>query len=64
MFGVPDDLRDPVKITFRLGRMLGHRPLLAPSAEDLRVIGNALAAFESRVGIAAETVMRAMRATL
>jgi hypothetical protein len=63
-FGVPDDLREPAKITFRLGRMLGHRPLLAPTAEDLRVIGGALAEFKPRVDVATETVMRALRAAL
>src|SRR5262249_33653077 len=47
--GVPDDLRDPAKITLRLGRMLGHRPLLAPSPADLRAIGDALAVYKPRV---------------
>jgi acyl carrier protein phosphodiesterase len=62
--GVPDDLRDPASITFRLARMLGHRPLLAPSPEDLRVIGGALAEYKARVEIATETVLRGMRARL
>jgi acyl carrier protein phosphodiesterase len=60
--GVPDDLRDPKKITLRLGRMLGHRPLLAPSAADLRGIGDALAVYKPRVDVAVETVLRALRA--
>lgn len=59
--GVPDDLRDPAMITLRLGRMLRHRPLLAPSPSDLRAIGDALAVYKARVDVAAETVLRAMR---
>ncbi|MBA3393195.1 MAG: hypothetical protein H0T89_11145 [Deltaproteobacteria bacterium] len=62
--GVPDDLRDPRSITHRLARMLGHRPLLAPSPHDLRVIGAALVTYQARVAVAAATVMRAVRATL
>jgi hypothetical protein len=56
--GVPDDLREPSKITIRLGRMLQHRPLLAPSPADLRAIGDALAVYKPRIDVAAETVMR------
>jgi hypothetical protein len=59
--GVPDDLRDPASITLRLGRMLHHRPLLAPSPSDLRAIGDALAVYKPRIDVAAETVLRAMR---
>jgi len=63
-YGVPEDLRQPASIVTRLQRILAHRPLLAPSPEDLRAIGTALVAFKPRVDVAAETVMRAMRAAL
>jgi hypothetical protein len=60
-YGVPDDLKRPTAIVQRLARVLGHRPLLAPSASDLRAIETALVDYQSRVAIASETVMRAMR---
>jgi len=60
-YGVPDDLREPVAITRRLGRMLGHRPLLAPSPSDLDAIREALVVYKPRVEVAAGTVLRAMR---
>jgi acyl carrier protein phosphodiesterase len=63
-FGVPDDLAQIESITYRLQRMLGHRPLLAPSAADLRAIATALAAHRPRVEVAAPTVLRAVRAAL
>jgi hypothetical protein len=62
--GVPDDLRRTDAITHRLQRMLGHRPLLAPNAADLRAIATALAAHQPRVAVAADTVMRQLRAAL
>lgn len=62
--GVPDDLQQPEAITARVQRILAHRPLLAPSPDDIRAIRAALVAFKPRVDIAAETVMRAMRAML
>jgi hypothetical protein len=62
--GVPDDLRLPEAITARVHRILAHRPLLAPSPDDLRAIHGALAAFQPRVEVAGDTVMRAMRAAL
>ena len=62
--GVPDDLRLPEAITARVHRILAHRPLLAPSPDDLRAIQASLAAFQPRVEVAADTVMRAMRAAL
>ncbi|MDX2092850.1 MAG: hypothetical protein SFX73_33600 [Kofleriaceae bacterium] len=62
--GVPEDLRRPEAITQRLARMLAHRPLLAPSPQDLSVIAIALVEHKPRVEIAADTVMRAMRASL
>ena len=62
--GVPEDLRRVDSITMRLQRMLGHRPLLAPNASDLRAIASALAAHQSRVAVATDTVIRAMRAAL
>ena len=60
-YGVPDDLKRPTAIVQRLARALGHRPLLAPSASDLRAIETALVDYQSRVAVASETVMRAMR---
>jgi len=63
-FGVPDDLRKPEAIVFRLSRMLAHRPLLAPSSQDLAVITVALIEHKPRVQIAADTVLRMLRATL
>jgi hypothetical protein len=62
--GVPDDLRRPEAIAQRLARILGPRPLLAPSADDLRAIRAALAEHRPRVEIAAETVLRGTRAAL
>ena len=38
-YGVPEDLKKPESIVFRLSRILAHRPLLAPSQDDLRAIG-------------------------
>ena len=63
-YGVPDDLRDPAKITHRMARMLGHRPLLAPSPSDLSAINSSLALYKPRIDVAAETVLRAMRASV
>jgi acyl carrier protein phosphodiesterase len=63
-YGVPDDLRHPDAIAQRLARMLVHRPLLAPSADDLRAIRAALAEHQPRVAVAAETVLRGTRAAL
>lgn len=62
--GVPDDLRRPESITYRLSRMLSHRPLLAPSASDLTTITVALIEHKPRVEIAADTVLRGVRARL
>lgn len=63
-YGVPDDLEDPASIVHRLHRMLMHRPLLAPSASDLHGIRAALVAHRPRVEVAADTVLRAVRAGL
>jgi acyl carrier protein phosphodiesterase len=60
-YGVPEDLKKPHAITQRLQRMLAHRPLLAPSPADLVAIDRALAAFQPRVEVAADTVLRALR---
>jgi hypothetical protein len=62
--GVPDDLQAPPAIAIRLEHILAHRPLLAPSSDDLRAIRAALIAFKPRIDAAAETVVRAMRAGL
>ncbi|HET9625691.1 MAG TPA: hypothetical protein VFP84_30205 [Kofleriaceae bacterium] len=63
-FGVPDDLQRPEAITQRIARILAHRPLLAPSPDDLRAIRASLTAFRPRVEVAAETVLRGVRAGL
>lgn len=62
--GVPDDLRLPDAVANRLHRILAHRPLLAPSSTDLQAIHTALVAFKPRLDVAAETVLRAMRAAM
>lgn len=63
-YGVPDDLERVDAIVHRLARILGHRPLLAPSPEDLRAIAAGLAELQPRVEVAAETVLRGLRAAL
>lgn len=62
--GIPEDLASPEAITTRVQRILAHRPLLAPSPEDLRAIRSALIAFKPRIDVAAASVVRAMRAGL
>jgi hypothetical protein len=62
--GVPEDLRRPEAITARVHRVLAHRPLLAPSPVDLRAIRHALVAFKPRIDVAADTIIRGMRAAL
>jgi hypothetical protein len=62
--GIPEDLKRPDAITTRLSRILAHRPLLAPSPDDLRAIHAAPVAFQPRIVVAADTVMRAMHAAL
>lgn len=63
-YGVPDDLRDATSITHRLQRILAHRPLLAPSADDLHAIRIALVEQQPRVAIASQIVLRGVRANL
>ncbi len=63
-YGVPEDLKKPESIVFRLSRMLAHRPLLAPSPGDLTAIGAGLVELQPRVVVAAETVLRGLRAVL
>jgi hypothetical protein len=63
-YGVPDDLQRPESIVHRLHRMLAHRPRLAPDAADLAAIKTALVEHKPRVDVAAETVLRALRAAL
>ena len=63
-YGVPEDLRDAGAITERLARVLGGRPLLRPSAADLRAIRTALGEQQPRVVVAADTVLRGVRARL
>jgi hypothetical protein len=62
--GVPDDLRRPAAIATRVHRILAHRPLLAPSPDDLRAIRAALIELQPRVEVAAEAIVRALRAAL
>lgn len=63
-YGVPEDLAQPESVTFRLSRILAHRPLLAPSPDDLRAISASLFDIQPRVRIASETVLRGLRARL
>ena len=59
--------RDPdsaPRFAIRVHRILAHRPLLAPSPDDLRAIRQALIAFQPRIAVATDTIMRAMRAGL
>jgi hypothetical protein len=60
--GVPDDLRHPEAIVQRLHRVLAHRPLLAPNADDLRAIRRELAELKPRVEVAADAIMRPLLA--
>jgi hypothetical protein len=46
----------------RVLRMIGHRPLLRPSASETSMIRTELAAIAPRVRVAAPTIMRALRA--
>ncbi len=62
--GIPEDLRSPASITERLARVLAPRPLLRPSAEDLRAIRTALTEQQARVAIAADLVLRGVKARL
>ncbi len=63
-YGAPDDLRDPAAVTERLARVLGSRPRLAPTADDLRVIERSLAAHQPRVIAATPAVLHALRGHL
>jgi hypothetical protein len=62
--GAPVDLRRVDAITRRLARMLAHRPLLAPNADDLRAIELALAEHQRRVQLSADGVVRGLRVAL
>lgn len=62
--GVPEDLRRPEAITRRLARVLAGRPLLAPAPADLAAIKVALTEHRPRVQVAADTVLRGLRAAL
>jgi hypothetical protein len=62
--GVPDDLRRPEAVAARVHRVLAHRPLLAPAPGELGAIRDVLAAFQPRIAVAAETIVRALRAAL
>ena len=60
--GVPYDLQNPDLITQRLGRMLAHRPLLAPSRADLAAIAQALR--ETKIDLPAVNILNVLRASL
>lgn len=62
--GVPDDLKRPESIATRLQRTLSRRPLLAPSPSDMAVIAVALIEHKPRVEVAADSVLRVLRAAL
>jgi acyl carrier protein phosphodiesterase len=61
-YGVPDDLRRASSVTERLLRVIGRRPLLAPQGRDAAIIAAEIAAYQPRVEVAAETVMRGVMA--
>ncbi len=63
-YGIPKDLKRPESITHRLSRMLGHRPLLAPSPSDLSTITISLLEHKPRVEVAVDTVLRQLRVAL
>lgn len=60
-YGVPQDLRRPEAIVYRLSRALGHRPLLAPSANDLVAIATAIADHQPKVVASAMDVMASIQ---
>ncbi|CAN5889645.1 hypothetical protein BH11MYX3_BH11MYX3_40450 [soil metagenome] len=62
--GVPDDLKKPESIVFRISRMLANRPLLAPSSNDLAVITVGVIEHKPRVQVAVDSVLRMLRASL
>ncbi len=63
-YGVPHDLKRPEAIATRLARTLAKRPLLAPSPSDMTVIAMALIEHKPRVEVAADSVLRVVRAGL
>lgn len=63
-YGIPDDLKRPEAIATRLSRTLAKRPLLAPSPSDMTVIAMALIEHKPRVEVAADSVLRMLRAAL
>lgn len=63
-YGVPDDLRRPSAAAQRIFRALSGRRLLEPSASERDVIADVLAELAPRVAVAAETILRQVRAGL
>jgi hypothetical protein len=63
-YGIPDDLKRPEAIATRLVRTLSRRPLLAPSPSDMAVVAIALIEHKPRVEVAADSVLRMLRAAL
>jgi hypothetical protein len=62
--GVPYDLRRADAIAARCLRMLAHRPLLAPKADEPAAITRVLDDFARRARVAAPTIMTALRASM
>ena len=62
--GIPEDLARPESVAVRVLRMTAHRPLLRASASEAEAIRHELAAIAPRVRIAAETIVRSLRAGL
>lgn len=63
-YGVPDDLKTVDGVMHRLRRVLGARPRLAPNDKDLVAMQRALEEAQPRIVVAADTIMRAMKAGL
>ena len=62
--GVPDDLRRADAVALRIQRMTANRPLLRATGTEPDRIRAALAAFRPRVVVAADSVVRSLRAAL
>ena len=63
-YGIPDDLARPEAVAHRVLRMTAHRPLLRASATEASSIRTELAAIAPRVRVAADTIVRSLRAAL
>ena len=63
-YGIPDDLSRPEAVAHRVLRMTAHRPLLRASATEADLIRAELAAIAPRIRVAADTILRGLRAAL